>query len=341
MGWREDNQYPNDYIERPPKDAGQTPENRGETEKKQGKGQLIPAALICGVIVALLIFLVVVLGTSANQFTDWLAEQAEAVSDSVREHKARAEEKKRQEEEQRKEEERRRQQEEQEQELEEKPTYDYGEEPEYYELADAIREDLSYQVQLQQERIEEASDDELLYTIHGQYPVISGDGVANLDYLNEMLYSEYDAVKEYFDENADLVSEESGPLIADFTCYVTYMDEERLSVVYDERIYISDYYMDVYLYAINIDMENGVVLSNPDILYMDDDFAIEFRNRNAEQNQTDVIDYMSDQEVTSYLNNEKTCIAFYTPLGMEIGINHDSGWITVTYKDYEKYLKIL
>ena len=35
-------------------------------------------------------------------------------------------------------------------------------------------------------------------------------------------------------------------------------------------------------------------------------------------------------------------IAFYTPLGMEIGLNYEdvgsSGWFTVTYKDYDRYL---
>ena len=39
------------------------------------------------------------------------------------------------------------------------------------------------------------------------------------------------------------------------------------------------------------------------------------------------------------MNDPIDLILFYTPLGMEVGVNHDNGWCTVTYKDYEKYLK--
>ena len=48
---------------------------------------------------------------------------------------------------------------------------------------------------------------------------------------------------------------------------------------------------------------------------------------------------MSDQEITEYFNSSNI-IVFYTPKGLEIGFNYDEGWVTVTYEDYEQYLKV-
>ena len=48
---------------------------------------------------------------------------------------------------------------------------------------------------------------------------------------------------------------------------------------------------------------------------------------------------MSDQEITYYLTDSDYLIIFYTPLGMEVGFNYYDGWVTVTYRDYEKYQK--
>ncbi len=48
---------------------------------------------------------------------------------------------------------------------------------------------------------------------------------------------------------------------------------------------------------------------------------------------------MTDQEITA-LFNSPDIIVFYTPKGMEIGFNYDEGWVTVTYEEYEQYLKV-
>lgn len=123
--------------------------------------------------------------------------------------------------------------------------------------------------------------------------------------------------------------------------YVTYMDEEKISVVFSERGFANGSGI-AYLYSINIDIENGVILDNSSIINMDDEFAVEFRRRNQEQNDADgYVDILSDQEVVEYLNSDTMGIVFFTPLGLEVGINIDGGWYTVTYKDYEKYLKKL
>ena len=79
---------------------------------------------------------------------------------------------------------------------------------------------------------------------------------------------------------------------------------------------------------------------NAGILDIDDEFAIDFRKRCEEQNgEINGLNYYSDQQIREYLTNENSLIILYTPLGMEVGINYDDGWATVTYKDYEKFTK--
>ena len=58
-------------------------------------------------------------------------------------------------------------------------------------------------------------------------------------------------------------------------------------------------------------------------------------------NRSDSLNYMTDQEITKYFNSDDV-IVFYTPKGMEIGFNYDDGygWVTVTYEEYEEYLKV-
>ena len=40
-----------------------------------------------------------------------------------------------------------------------------------------------------------------------------------------------------------------------------------------------------------------------------------------------------------FLEDSYYLILFYCPQGMEIGMNVDEGWVTVTYPDYGEYLK--
>ena len=54
------------------------------------------------------------------------------------------------------------------------------------------------------------------------------------------------------------------------------------------------------------------------------------------------LDELTDEELAAYLQDGSSMIAYYTPLGMEIGLNYETagttGWVTVTYKDYDQYL---
>lgn len=211
---------------------------------------------------------------------------------------------------------------------------------EYYEkLKDAIRYDLDYSVSWKSYDYETEYDNVMIYA---SYPELEGDNIPNLEHINEKIFEEVEFWVESFEEyEAEEYFEQNDTFMMDIFAYVTYMDEEKISIVFSEYGYADNYYM-AYLYSINVDVQNGVILENSSIMNMDDDFAVEFRKRNKEQNDASgYIDELSDQEIVEYLNSPSLGVVFYTPLGMEVGINVDDGWYTVTFKDYEKYLKKL
>ena len=210
----------------------------------------------------------------------------------------------------------------------------------YYEgLEDAVRSDLDYSVRWESY---EYDTDYRYVDIYAVYPQITGENIPNLEHINDYIFQEIQFWVESFEEY-----EEEGYFYEDDSFeldaygYVTYMDEEKISIVFSEHGMANGSGV-AYLYSINVDVQNGVILDNSSIINMDDEFAVEFRNRNKEQNDADgYVDILSDQEIAEYLNSETMGIVFYTPLGLEVGINVDGGWYTVTYKDYEKYLKKL
>lgn len=217
--------------------------------------------------------------------------------------------------------------------------YYYDEDSEYYSLQDDVRWDLSYSVKFDDYQDDGDIHDDAYIAI--LYPVIIGDDVPNLDRLNDTIYEEVEFLISLAD---DLEDEEDVWMDLDAEAYVTYMDEERMSIVFDEYIYIEDDdgYSEsaYYLCSINIDMKNGVVLNNENLINVNDDFSVDFRQRSDVQNgEISYLTMMTDQEITDYFNSSDI-IVFYTPMGMEIGFNYDQGWVTVTYEDYEQYLKV-
>lgn len=209
------------------------------------------------------------------------------------------------------------------------------EEGEYYgDIRDAVRTDLKYSIEWKNYEFEGNSDTVMIAV---DYPVIEGD-IPNLEIVNQTLADETKYFEEYYAEYAKyMMPEEVFGVYAEG--FVTYMDEERMSVVFRETIY-TDYWTDCGLFCVNIDMENGVVLDNGSILAIDDEFAVDFRMRCKAQNgDISTLNYLTDQELVQYLTNAGTSIVFYTPLGMEVGVNYGENYATATYKDYEQFLQ--
>ena len=125
---------------------------------------------------------------------------------------------------------------------------------EYYDFENAIREDLPYQVTIQSyEKDDFTSENGGKAELSFEYAVISGD-VPNSDGINRILYEEVSEVEEHMVSSADLLSENDEYQYTG-TCYVTYMSEDVLSVVYVEYGYLNDQFLESYVISINFDMQ--------------------------------------------------------------------------------------
>lgn len=107
---------------------------------------------------------------------------------------------------------------------------------EYYDFEQDIRDDLSYEVELEEFDKEdydcpEGTEARLAIT----YPVVTGD-IPNVEEINRKLYEEVTAADEYITAVADLM-EDGDSFEYQSECYVTYMDEDILSVAFQERGY--------------------------------------------------------------------------------------------------------
>lgn len=178
--------------------------------------------------------------------------------------------------------------------------------------------------------------------IQVEYPQITS-GRKDEEYLNGELYYEYEYFRDfYMDYVADTLSED-GIFYFSSDAYVTYMDEDILSVVYSEKVRYqdgSDYLSDINFYCVNIDLATGNILTNTDILNLDDDFAVDFREREISENGDGALTDYTDQEILAMLKDEGTLVLFYTPMGLEVGLNLDGEIVYVTYEDYMDFRNI-
>lgn len=212
---------------------------------------------------------------------------------------------------------------------------------EYYEFANALRDDLSYQVTFEEMEKKDFENCKGETKIYFRYPVVDGENVINLEGINAAIQKEIEVVEKSAERNADYLTEEESYYFEGI-CYVTYMSEEILSLAYVEYGYLNGEFLESYVVSVNVDMQTGMILDNTKLLDIDDDFSIDFRKRSEKQNgEIQELSYFSDQDITASLTNRESLILFYTPLGMEVGFNFYGGWATVTYQDYEEYQKQL
>ncbi|MBO5093735.1 MAG: hypothetical protein J6C33_05190 [Lachnospiraceae bacterium] len=208
----------------------------------------------------------------------------------------------------------------------------------YYGPCDAIDESVDYSFVTKSYSNEDAEND---IDIAVNYFELKGENIPNLESLNEAIETAALYYAEDFPKNS-YYAEYGNSYCVYTSAYVTYNDADIVSIVLDEYVILDgEYHVD--LYPINIDVKNGVILDNASLLSIDEEFAGEFRRRNNEQNgEINYLESLSDKQLADVLRDKNSVVAYYTPLGMEIGLNYseegNSGWVTVTYKDYEKYL---
>ena len=194
---------------------------------------------------------------------------------------------------------------------------------EYYkELVDATNDDLGYQVEWHQETAYPDDSDENAY-LSLYYPTFSGDHEELLESINgkvrEMIHR-YDG--SYTEDGA----------VVSTVVYVTLMEEDRLSLVCKYEVSgKNDYYG---LDALNMDMTTGTEIPNSTLLEVDDTLVTRFRVQNSKQNGSITwLDDMSDEELLEILSDDEKRVVFLTPVGTEVGVNTDDGWVTVTFKE--------
>ena len=209
---------------------------------------------------------------------------------------------------------------------------------EYYkEITDALRGDLPYGIEWVESDLSRKQEDASFYAL---YPQLTGD-IPNRKELNRSIEEAALAYRDY----CQFAIEAAGFS----TChvqsfgYVTFMSEDVMSIVFDERIYLNETKLPG-LCAINIDVRTGTLLSNQEMVSYTDTLTRKFRSQNSVQN-GDKMDLSEwPDELIGQLLASEAGVVFYTPVGLEIGFNYNgtngmSGWVTVTVKNYERFLK--
>ena len=204
----------------------------------------------------------------------------------------------------------------------------------YLEIVDAVNENLSYQVVW--EEFDVANEEEQISSC-GVYPQLTGD-VPNLDALNKWIEEEVLYYKNALEEYG--MQPDHASVSTETACYITYMDENIISIVLQERV-IMDGYSAPEIHAINIDVKNGVLLENSELLEYSLQLAQRVKKQNLYQNSgAEYISDLDDETVLELLAGYEGVI-FYTPVGIEIGFNYELdgyvGWVTVTLKDYADF----
>ncbi|MDE7320109.1 MAG: hypothetical protein K2N46_10310 [Lachnospiraceae bacterium] len=204
--------------------------------------------------------------------------------------------------------------------------YKPDEKDDYYEeITDATSQDLDYKVIWESVSMRpDDSDDSCTYD--GVYPVLRDEEGQEEEKFSSMNQKIRDMVCKYKDKYRDYASGISS------SGYVTYMDEEKISVVVRHSFYEKKTTIPR-VEAITLRVDTGEVISHEEMAQVDEELAWQFRSRNSHQNGTvEFVDELSDEKLMEYLKDEEDSVMFYTPVGLEVGFNYDGGWVTVTLK---------
>jgi len=191
----------------------------------------------------------------------------------------------------------------------------------YEEITDATTADLSYEVLWHSEDIypddnNQENDGNTSYI----YPELIGDDQSKINKVNDRIKGMVQTFETEY-KNAEYCGMQG---------YVTYMTENRLSIVFETYTNESRKYRE-WLQAVTFDMETGNEISFGELLPVDDMTALRFRQQSKKQNgDISWLDKMSDEDLQNELQDQK--VVFLTPVGTELGLNGDDGWVTVTFK---------
>lgn len=110
--------------------------------------------------------------------------------------------------------------------------------------------------------------------------------------------------------------------------YVTYMDEEKISVVFQHRLSEENGTLPR-MTAVNFRIETGEQLAPSEMAEIDEELVMRFRAQDQTQNGgVDFVTNSSDEELLKLLSDPEEAAYFYSPVGLEAGFNYES-------EDYE------
>lgn len=202
----------------------------------------------------------------------------------------------------------------------------------YYEWPDnAIRKDLDYTVEI--ESIYE-NDDELGGYCSCFLPVLNGN-IPNIDSLNGEIYEIYEQEYEFYVKQKSDGKQVQSTLDG----ILTYMGENYASMVFLDSRFVEGELSVQALKCVNIDIKNGVIMNNIDMLDADSGFISAFVERSNNQNGLNGFLDSSDEETLKRMfEDENLRIIYFTPIGTELGLNYDGGSITATFKEYRDFM---
>ncbi len=216
---------------------------------------------------------------------------------------------------------------------------------EYYEeFADCIDENLSYQVVRQ---FETNYDKDLGVCLRTSYVQLEGD-IPNLQTINETLCSKGCYYLDYYKESRDSIEEylrnnPNATYLATTRCYVPYTSEDTISVIYQDDAYLAGE-RGFFLTCVNINLTTGTILDNEELIQLPDDFGEEFVRRSEAQNGKSAgTEYYNGDQILEKLRDKNSQIVFFSPVGLELGFEYQeaeiSGWLTISLRDYQRYMK--
>jgi hypothetical protein len=191
------------------------------------------------------------------------------------------------------------------------------------------------------------SDDAILphdIEIVCHYFALSDTGLPNEDELNKEIFKASAKIADLAEDSLYYTSD-SYSIYAENKAYITYMDENVLSIAFYPTAYQqsdyddSGYSLESYLNSINIDMTTGRILKATEEFDFTGDFYQTFKDKCNTQNGVP-INYYSDDELKDIFKTDDV-FWVYTPIGLEVGINRPSymGWSTCTFLDYTDLIR--
>lgn len=223
--------------------------------------------------------------------------------------------------------------------------YQPSPEDEYYkELADAIRYDLSYRVDWD---VYEDEREESHASYAACWPQLEGED-RDFDEINRLIETcarEYETMYRGDQKTGDY---DSCSVIT--AAYVTYMDENFISIVFGDALSFWDEDAAsgddrVILRDLNLDLASGKEIAHSDMIHYTDELADAFLRQDRIQNGNSLEKFGWDEKMCRRFLESEQGVAFYTPVGLEIGLNYhfdetgEAGWVTATIKDYGKFVK--